>query len=156
MAPVRILRGDTPLTARERRLVLRTTAIVAIAVTFVSLIPLGIGFVIYQRHAAAQIQQNADAIEAATSADKSARALARRLNRERRDREQAIARAVFDECTQNEEQDTVFAAFLRGWIRIASESPPSPLRDRVLQDWQEQLRAVEPPGEPDCKIPGRG
>lgn len=154
MAPLRLLNRQRPLDADERRLVLRVSEIVAIAVTMIALIPLGIGFLIYQRHADEQFQANAKAIAAAEDANARARALTRRLDSERRDRERAIAQAVFDECTQNEEQDAIFASFLRGWIRIASESPPSKLRNRVLQDWQEQLRAVEPPGEPDCRVPG--
>lgn len=135
-----------PLSEDERRLALRVTAIVAIPLATIVVVALGIAFLAYRDVTNDRIVDNQEAIERLD-------VLTVELTRERRDREAAISRAVYDVCLANERQDAILVEQLRGAKRRALLAPPSALRREIIEDLEQGIDALEPPGELECRIP---
>lgn len=138
-----MLFGDRPpLTPGERRLVLRIIAVtampLAILVLAVTAIVVGYGYYELQD----KTDANRQAIRESRSAIMQTRALARRLDWR-----------IYDECAENENQDTVLVAQLQGAIRRARLAPPSPTRTQIIEDLQAGIDAREPPDEKPCPVP---
>lgn len=153
MAPLRLVGGE-PLTPEERRMVLRITAVIVTPFALIVVVALMAGFLVYKNGADERAAKNTAIARQAGEAAAQAKQLAVRLASERTAREQAIARAVFQECVANEAQDAVVVAQLQNSIAALLTRPPSAVRDDLIRGMRDGVIALEPPGEPDCKIPG--
>lgn len=150
--------GDRPLTAEERRLVLRSMAVIAIPLALITALALVVGSLFFQGQINGQIKQNREAIARADEAIEANKRLARRINNERKARDAAIAAAVFHECVENELQDNVLVnQVLRPTIaglKQAQAANPTPQLRQYIQNLSLAILAREPPGEKDCELPG--
>lgn len=150
--------GDRELTAEERRLILRFGAAIAIPLAMITASALIVGALFFQGQINGQIDQNSEAISRAETANAATKNLAKRINRERRTTDKAIAQAVFHECVENELQDNVLVAqVLRPTIQAlkrAQQQNPSPQLRRYIENLSLAILAREPPGERDCQLPG--
>lgn len=155
MAPLRVFRreSDVPLTAEERRWLLRAMVVIAIPLATMCVLSLSIGGLVAYHYTHESIQSNERAIHDAQVAIENTKNLALALNGERRTRERALAWQVYDECVENENQDAANASLFRKVYRLVATGPPSPAREDLLQALQQTIDAREPPGEQDCAQP---
>lgn len=128
---------------------LRVAVVIAIPLALIVCVTLVGGFLIYRSKTNDKIASNRDAIV-------SVRKLTEDLAQERRDREQAIAEAVFRTCVENEAQDSVLVDILTKTISSLQNAPRTVARDAYIQNLRDAIRAREPLNEPECKIPAGG
>lgn len=148
--------GERPLTTEERRLVLRSMSIIAIPLAVLTTVALVAGFLVFRGQINEQVRQNVKAIDAADQAIIANKRLTRRINNERKQRDAAIAQAVFHECVENELQDSVLVnQVLRPTIQSLKRSPnQTPELRRFIANLSLAILAREPANEKDCQLPG--
>lgn len=157
----RLLRRDkrVPLTHAERQLVLRYAFVIAIPLATILTVALLVVFFWGRHQLRDQIKTNREAIMRADEAIAANKSLARRVSQESKDRASAIAQAVFNECRENELQDSVLVnQVLRPTIvglKQTQERNPSPQLARYISGLELAILAREPPGEKDCTLPGQ-
>lgn len=153
MAPMRWISPGRPLTAEERRLVLRAMALIAIPLAVMTLLVGVIGVALV----AVQLNDRADETEKAATdarnAAKRATLLTIRLDEEQRERERAIARQAYDNCVENENQDAANVALFRKTKALIAQGPPGRARDELIDALDETSNAREPKGEANCQLP---
>jgi hypothetical protein len=142
---------NTPLTAEERRLVLRASFVLAIPLATITLVGLLTGFLLYRGQVNARIAENRDQIAKIGQ-------LTHDLNSERRERENNLSWALFDACVANELQDAVITSRWRHVRQtlplLASDTPASRLAVRSIRDdLAVGIAALEPSEETDCPLP---
>lgn len=148
------LNGDTPLTPEERRLVLRSIAIIAVPLALITFAALLVGGFFVYHELRGRTQQNRAAIKTAQDAANAAAALAIRLDEQQIASQQALEERVYAECVENENQDAAYVALFRKVRAVVAQGEPSAARDALLTALQETEDAREPPGEKDCALPG--
>jgi hypothetical protein len=128
------------MTAAERKLALRISAIYAIPVTLIMVIPLIIGAFLYRDFTNDRITDNTRLIM--------------RVEQERIERSRAINAFVYDQCIQSEVRDVIIVEQLRAARARARQSlPAGPLRTEQIEILTDGIVALEPPNEPDCEPP---
>lgn len=148
--------GDRPpLTGDERRLVLRAMAVIAVPLATITSLILLVGGAIAVNELRNRTEENKQAIEAAEDAAREAKRLAVVLNLERRNRENALAWQVYDECVENENQDAANDAFFRSVRTLLMQGTSTPAIKEFLSKLNETIDAREPPNEKDCAEPTR-
>jgi len=148
--------GERELSDRERRLVLRSMTVIAIPLALITGMSLIAGFAFFRGQINGQVHRNREAIVRADEAIAANKKLAKRVSQESKERASAIAKAVFDECVQNELQDSVLVNLvLRPTIQGLRDAPPSPELDRYIGNLEQAILAREPPNEKDCVLPGQ-
>lgn len=142
-----------PLTAEERRMVLRAMALIAIPLATICVLALLIGGVVAYHYIDNSIDANSAAVKEAKAASSQAKDLARSLNAERRTRERTLAWQVYDECVENENQDASNVLTFRKIRALLQEGEPSPATQALIDTLTDTINSREPPGEPDCAEP---
>jgi len=160
LAPLRTMRhwlfGDRPpLTEEERRLVLRAMAVIAVPLATITALILLVGGAFAVDGLRQRTTKNKEAIARSVEVAKDAKKLAAELNRERIDRENALAWQVYDECVENENQDATNSALFRQVRDLVKQGPQSPASAALLEGLSEAIDAREPEGEMDCVLPLR-
>lgn len=145
--------GDRELTPSERRLVLRSMAIIAVPLATITLLVGITALTLVSLSLRGQTIENKQAIREAKAASRSAALLAIRLDEERLKRERALAWQVYDECVENENQDATSVALFRKVRDLIKLGPPAPERDALIDALTDTITAREPPGEKDCEPP---
>lgn len=160
MAPLRMVRryffGDLPpLSAAERRLVLRVMTVTSIPLALITTAVLiaGGAFAVHQLRE--RTEANKDAIAQAKEAAQSAAVLALRLDEQRDETANALAWQVYDQCVENENQDESNTALYRKVRTVVAQGPPTAARDALIEQLNESIDAREPEGEMDCPTPER-
>jgi len=151
--------GDRELTPEERRLVLRSMAVIAIPLALITAFALILGALVFKGQLDGQVKRNREAIQRADEAIVANKMLARQVSSESKARASAIAQAVFHECVENELQDSVLVNLvLRPTIqglREAQTQNPSQDLGRYIENLSQAVLAREPPNEKDCVLPGQ-
>ncbi len=149
--------GDRELTPEERRLVLRSMAVIAIPLALITAFALILGALVFKGQLDGQVKRNREAIQRADEAIVANKMLARQVSKESKERASAIAQAVFHECVENELQDSVLVnQVLRPTIQGLRQSPNQTSQLQAYIDSLSQaVLAREPPNEKDCVLPGQ-
>jgi hypothetical protein len=145
--------GKRPLTPEERRLVLRSMAIIAVPLATITLLVGALALVLVSSSLRHQNIVNKDAISEAKAASRSAAQLALRLDEERVRRDNALAWQVYDNCVENENQDAANVALFKKVRALVKLGPATPERDALVDSLTDTILAREPPGEKDCQPP---
>lgn len=124
------LMGDRPLTADERRLVLRFGVVIAIPMAFIVLATVVVGFLLYRHTANDRIADTKAAIQREADVRIDALAGVRKLAIHFNNVQEWIQ---FDNCVADEKQDAVIVSILRS-IPVSERTP-------VIQ---EGIDALEP------------
>jgi hypothetical protein len=154
MAPVRLLRTNgQPLTASERRLVLRAMALIAIPLAAFTLFVMLIGGALVSLELRDRARESEQVAREAKAAAFASARLAIRLDDEQQARTQALTQLAYDNCVENENQDAANDLLFAKVQALISQGPPTRARNELLAVLRETRAAREPPNEPGCKIP---
>lgn len=145
-----------PLTPEERRLVLRGLVALAVPLALITVAALLIGGVVAVGELRGKAQANKEATERATDAAQQAALLAIRLDEERLKREVAIAKEVYQNCIENENQDEVNTSVYRTVRKLLEDGQPSSQSQQVIDALSDAIAAREPDDEMDCVPPPGG
>jgi hypothetical protein len=137
-------------------MVFRVATVIAIPMATILVLALLGGFLVYRNQTNERLAAGRESIKNNREQINRIAKLTLDLDAERRGREQAIARAAFLACVQNEAQDAVLVDILNKTIEAVLRAPPTDARAAYIQNLRDAIRAREPMDEPECKIPPGG
>lgn len=123
-----------------------------IGVMVATILPISVTLYIDHQNSGDRLRENKALIERFSTENK---ALTRKLNNERIQRQALINKFIYEQCVRAEIRDVVLVQHFQENLRVYRKLLPAknPLLARLTQDVNDQIAVLEPEGEKDCVPP---